>query len=200
MTVHEFDVLCKLDADLTLPTDYFEQILNVFRKEPRVGICGGTLVEETPSGGLRIERVAPHHVRGAFKSYRRSCFDQIGGLQETLNWDGMDQYLAMFHGWTVRTIPVQVIHHRPTSSSTNKGLRSAVAYGVRHYEEGNDPLIACVRSLVIAARRKPYILSGVVFYSSYMTAWLRRAPKAVSPELGAFIRRFQYSRIFKRSR
>jgi hypothetical protein len=111
----------------------------------------------------------------------------------------MDQYLAMYHGWTMKVIPVHVIHHRPTSSSTNKGLRSAAAYGLRHYEEGNSLLLAFVRSLVIAVRRKPYVLSGLVFFSAFLTALLHRAPRTVSPELGAFIRRFQYSRLFKQN-
>lgn len=197
LTVRDHDVICKLDADLTLPVDYFEQVLRAFEIDPSVGICGGTLVELTSSGAPRVERVAPHHVRGAFKSYRRTCFDQIGGLQETLNWDGMDQYMAMYLGWTTKTLPIQVIHHRPTSTSTNKGLRSAAAYGKRCYEEGYGLFLAAVRSLVFAVRRKPYGISGIVFLAGFMKSYVLRKPRAVSPQLGAFIRQLQYSRIFK---
>src|SRR5690606_35429094 len=38
---HCYDFIVKLDADLILPDDYFEQIRAIFAKNPRVGMARG---------------------------------------------------------------------------------------------------------------------------------------------------------------
>src|SRR3970282_2415618 len=36
-----YDVIVKLDADLILPNNYFETILNIFEKDATIGMAGG---------------------------------------------------------------------------------------------------------------------------------------------------------------
>src|SRR5690606_13393185 len=36
-----FDIIVKLDADLILPTNYFERIIETFSKNNRIGMVGG---------------------------------------------------------------------------------------------------------------------------------------------------------------
>jgi len=43
------------------------------------------------------------HLRGALKSYRKECFDAIGGLKSSMGWDTVDELLAQYHGWKICT-------------------------------------------------------------------------------------------------
>ena len=52
------------------------------------------LVEPARDGRWRPARVPPHHVRGALKLYSRECFEAIGGVQERLGWDTIDEVYA----------------------------------------------------------------------------------------------------------
>ena len=98
-----YNVLVKLDADLLLPPNYFSILLELF-KEERVGIAGGFCVEQNKQGQWELNHpMGKDHVRGAFKAYHSDCFVAIGGLRPYMGWDTVDELLARFHGFTVRT-------------------------------------------------------------------------------------------------
>ena len=73
------------------PPDYFERILGEFEADQSLGMAGG-LRAELVRGRWRLERVpTEHHVNGALKCYSRECFEAIGGIQERLAWDTIDE-------------------------------------------------------------------------------------------------------------
>src|SRR5690606_34713260 len=75
-----YDFIVKLDADLILPENYFERIAQLFSENPRVGIAGGRAYLLN-NGSWNLEKLTGNdHVRGAFKSYRKECFLEIGKL------------------------------------------------------------------------------------------------------------------------
>lgn len=191
-----FDFIVKLDADVDLPPNYFAVVAKCFEAEPDVGLCGGRLVEM--HDGERVqEQVAEYHVRGAFKAYRWACFNAIGGLPLTHNWDGLDEMTAMSMGWKIRVLPVDAVHLRPTGTETNAGLRSAFRSGREYYRDGNDLLIAACRSAALAVRTPPLALSGIAFLLGFMKAQLLGEPKNVDAFLQRFVRTFQYRRIIR---
>ncbi len=196
LNLNGIDFIVKLDADLTLPVDYFKTIAEYFRAHPRCGIAGGYCVIPV-DGTLIKEKTAEYHVRGAFKSYRVECFTEIGGIPHVYNWDGLDELKAMSMGWEVNVLPLEVIHHRPTGNETNKGIRSSYKAGQEYYRDGNDLFIAMLRAGAVASRTAPRILSGCVFLARFLRSALRNDKKNVDAEFQNFIRTFQYSRIRK---
>jgi glycosyltransferase involved in cell wall biosynthesis len=89
----DVDVVVKLDGDLHLPAHYFAWVMDVFEQDPRAGVVGGTLfvLEE---GRWVPDKVGRHTVHGAVKAYRTACLADIGGLRQTMGWDGIDEYGA----------------------------------------------------------------------------------------------------------
>src|SRR5690606_3852054 len=137
LDVQDFSFVVKLDADLTLPPEYFEKVSECFALNESVGMCGGILVIRA-GGLLKKERSAAYHLRGAIKAYRKECFDQIGGIRPVLNWDFIDEMTAMHLGWKVRILPVEVEHHRVSSTLMNKGLVFSFVMGQTYYKNGYD--------------------------------------------------------------
>ena len=59
---------------------------------------------------------SPEHIRGPIKSYRKRCFNDMGGLRDCLGWDNIDILLAKKSGWQCLTIKnLWVKHLRPTA-------------------------------------------------------------------------------------
>ena len=88
---------------MVLPEDYFECIFAEFSDSEQLGITSGTcyLMEK----GKKIqEKTSKDHTRGGLKTYRRECYDQIEGINETDGWDGIDNITAQMHGWETRSI------------------------------------------------------------------------------------------------
>jgi len=188
----DHDVVMKLDADLTLPLDYLSRMQNEFEKDGSLGICGGYCMVPTEDGWHR-EAQSSHHVRGALKAYRKECFDAIGGITETWNWDGLDNMMAMQKKWTVRNIESAVKHHRPTTAAYEP-VQHAYRSGVEAYRMGSDLPLALLRS-AFKLHTSPILKNSVHYLKGFLDARRRKEPKVVDEQLARFIRRFTYQRI-----
>ncbi|MGA9639753.1 glycosyltransferase family 2 protein, partial [Flavobacterium sp.] len=82
----DYDIIVKLDADLILPTNYFETIIGHFEKDPEVGMAGGFAYIEKNGEWILENLTDKDHIRGAFKAYRKACFEQIGNLKPAMGW------------------------------------------------------------------------------------------------------------------
>jgi len=178
----------KLDGDMELPPGYFERVLAEFAADPRLGMAGG-LRRELVRGRWRLEQVPlEHHVNGALKCWSRECFEAIGGIQERLAWDTIDETLARMRGYRTRTFEDLVaIHHRPWAS-TDGTLRGRARYGAAAYIARYPAWWVALRSLKVAAAR-PEGLSGLAFLYGYARAALRRTPRVDDPEFRRTVRR-----------
>jgi glycosyltransferase involved in cell wall biosynthesis len=190
----DYDFIVKLDADLTLPPNYFEEVGKAFESDPRIGLSGGHCFALT-NGVWKKERAASYHLRGAIKAFRKVCYVQIGGMLPGYNADFLDEMTAMHLGWLVKILPLEVKHHRRTSTLINRGLRFSFKMGRVYYKDGYDFLLVLLRAIVYGSYTKPYGISAVGLLMGYVSAVMTRPKKDVSPELELFIRKFQYRRI-----
>lgn len=182
----EFTHIGKLDGDTELPQDYFERLLSKFDAQRRLGIAGGVRVERFRDGWRQLE-VPRHHVPGALKLYSLQCFNAIGGLQERLGWDGMDEIYARMRGFETRSFPELVTRHHRHWGSADGTLRGRARHGQAAYILHYTPLFTAVRALKFA-RATPRVLSGAAFAYGYARAALRRDAQVPDPEFRAFVR------------
>lgn len=185
--------ISKIDADLELPKNYFEEICKTFDENPAVGICGGIIQELKDKEWITI-RESKYHIRGALKSYRIKCFMDIKGLNPVLGWDGLDEMKAFQLGWDTSTINVLVKHLRPASSDYNPLIMN-FQYGIANYKNGSSFFLALVRFLV-RIKDKPYFFSAFSFLFGYIKAFLFRSNKNVDKELASFINKYHNRRLF----
>ena len=183
----EWDVVVKLDADLSLKPDHFATVLAEFESDPNLGVAGSYLSKHTPSGGLVREQHAADHVRGPNKFYRRECWEQIQVLPEILGWDTIDEITARMHGWSTRSLSLpegDSVHLRPTGSHDGR-LRAYHRWGRCAYGYGAGPLYVVLGGLR-RMRQSPIVLAGVWFVLGYFSAMARRRPRADSKVMKYF--------------
>lgn len=189
-----FDYLGKLDADVEFQPDYYERLFVEFDNDERLGICSGHVYEYDRNGVLRIARVPDWHARGAGKVYRRECFDDIGGIEEILGWDGIDEAKAQTKGWYSRAfLEPRLIHLR------NQGARDGILEGranlglcsyICHYH----PLFILPRAAKLCLVQ-PYLLGGLAYLYGYLKSCVTRPQRYEDHEVIGFIRRSQISRL-----
>lgn len=179
--------VAKLDGDIELSPRYFEQLLDAFAEDPRLGLAGGVLRERDGEGWAPAEEGSDYHVRGALKCYTSSCLAAIGGMQERLGWDTIDEVYARMRGFHTRTLPALVgLHHRPCASADGI-LRGRARHGRCLYVTHYPPAWVWLRSLK-TAREQPRLLSGAAFLAGYLWAGATRAPRVGDREFREFIR------------
>jgi glycosyltransferase involved in cell wall biosynthesis len=182
----EFTHVGKLDADVELSPEYFERLLAHFDYDPELGIAGGVLLERT---GRQWEptKIPAYHVRGALKLYSRECFEAIGGIEERLGWDTIDETYARMRGYSTRSLAeITARHHRPVATRGG-ALRGRARHGQCAYILRYGVGWVILRSFKVALQR-PYGLSGIAFFYGYFRAYLKAQPKVEDERFKRFVR------------
>ena len=163
-------VVVKLDADVSFEPDFFERILGEFDLDPRLGITGGECYE-LEDGEWHHQPVTGSHVRGATRSYRWECWQDVQPLEARLGGDGIDQLKAEERGWSVRSIQgLPFLHHRPLGKRDGLAFARWARVGHAAYYMGYRFPYLVLRSLH-RSRRDP---GAVAIVWGYLLAWARR--------------------------
>lgn len=193
-----FTHIAKLDGDTELPSHYFERLLAEFAADAQLGLAGGVYAD--PARGRERWQVIripnDHHVPGSLKCWSLPCFEAIGGVQERLAWDTIDETCARMHGYKTRSLPDLVaLHHRPWGTADG-ALRGRARHGECAYIVHFTLPWVMLRSLKVA-RAKPPLLSGLAFLYGYLSAMGRRAPRVEDRAFARFVRRELRGRMLR---
>jgi cellulose synthase/poly-beta-1,6-N-acetylglucosamine synthase-like glycosyltransferase len=189
----DYDVVCKFDADLIFPTDYLERVVSRFRESSTTGMVAGhcTVLEENT--WILENQNNPDHIRGALKAYKTACFQQIGGLKESIGWDTVDEMLARFNGWEVITIPdLHVKHLKPTGAAYHS--RSKLLQGEALYKMRYGWTLTAITAAKMALNKKSFSL-----FTDYLKGYSKASKSKIEPlvnaDQGQFIRNYRWKGI-----
>jgi len=188
-----YDVIVKLDADLILPSNYFETIMGTFKSDPKVGMAGGFAYIEKNGDWILENLTDKDHIRGAFKAYRKECFLQIGNLKPAMGWDTVDELLCKFYGWKVVTNQsLKVKHLKSTGANYNKTAR--YKQGEAFYTLGYGFLITSIASAKLAMlKKKPMLFFD--YMKGFFKAKAEKKPLLVTAAQARFIRNYRLKKM-----
>ena len=189
----DYDFVVKLDADLILPTNYFTRIAEAFQ-DPQTGMAGGFCYEKNERGEWKKNHpMHQDHIRGAFKAYRKSCFEAMDGLRSAMGWDTVDELLARYHGFSVKTMEdLHVKHLRPIGSHYKAS--AAQRQGKAFYQMRYGAILSFLASLKSIVKKRS-ILWGVGLLLGYLKARFSVTSFMVTKEEGKFIRAYRWGQI-----
>lgn len=188
-----YDIIVKLDADLILPNNYFETILEIFKKDEKIGMAGGFAYIEKNGNWILENLTDKDHIRGAFKAYRKECFKQIGNLKPAMGWDTVDELLCKFYNWKIVTDQtLKVKHLKPTGASYNKTAR--YKQGEAFYTLGYGFFITTIASLKLAIRKEKPLLF-LDYIRGFLIAKSEKKPLLVTTEQAKFIRNYRWQKM-----
>ena len=190
---HDYDFIVKADADLIFPDNYFETIIRHFKNDDRIGMVGGFAYIEKNGDWILENLTDKDHIRGAFKAYRKACFEQIGGLKPAMGWDTVDELLCKFYNWKVVTdVSLKVKHLKPTGANYNQASR--YKQGEAFYTLGYGFCITAIASLKLAMRKgKPLLFLD--YLKGFWKAQSEQKTMLVTPEQAKFVRSYRWKKM-----
>lgn len=192
----DWEFVAKVDADVELPPDYFAVLLERMLADESLGIVGGTLIEPDVHGSERRIAVPSQHVPGALSLYRRSCFEQIGGVSGGLGWDTIDETLARMRGFRTRSYDDVTARHRRQTGAVAGVIRGRARHGaaawITHY-----PLYFVLLRAAKLSRLRPRGVLGAAFIWGYASAAARRVPRVTDDGFRRFMRQDIRRRIMR---
>jgi biofilm PGA synthesis N-glycosyltransferase PgaC len=175
----DFDFVVKLDCDIDLPPTYFENLIEKFRQDPRLGIASGIFFEFRGGQWTSIA-MPPYHAAGQTKIVRMSCFLEIGGFAAARGWDSFDEIKAQAAGWNTRHFRDIQFYHLKLEGSGIGFLRTSMMHGEIYYMTGGGPLFFTLKWLHYAFTRRPFVLGSLMLLAGYLRPLLARKRKLVS--------------------
>jgi biofilm PGA synthesis N-glycosyltransferase PgaC len=189
----EFSYIGNLDADMSVRPDYFQNIVNEFQSDPRLGISGGMVYTKIDSDFVTYDKTLDS-VGGAVQLFRRECFEEIGGGYLPLKQGGIDaaaEIMARMKGWTVRKSPENPAwEHRRTGTANDSVIRSHIKLGMRFHSLGYGTLFYLIRSIA-KLRNKPYVIGSLSSLCGFLYARISGYPIALPAEAVSYLRKEQ---------
>ena len=194
----DWDFVIKLDGDLKFEPDYFESLLVLFDKNPRLGMASGKTYQ-IKKGQPVLDIMPDDHVRGPAKMYKRKCWEDIGGLRKVLGWDTLDELKAQLLGWETRSYSELVlIHYKPIGFKQKKIVKREIKAGERQYYLGYLPLFAILRGFY-RMFQKPFFIAGLLNIYGFVTAGIIKSERLDDRDIIRHLRKKQMERLtFKR--
>jgi poly-beta-1,6-N-acetyl-D-glucosamine synthase len=196
LQTRDYAFLGLLDADISLPADYYARIMEYFAADPRLGLAGGLVVDIVNGQRLR-SRQSLQDVAGAVQFFRRDCFETLGGLVPLPEggWDTITCVRARMNGFTTATFPnVTVDHLKPRNSAEGNLFRRNWQFGIRDYALGNHPLFEMVK---VCARCLdfPPIIGSIFRLMGFGWATVSSRKCNLPADVMNYIRREQLARL-----
>ena len=192
-----YDVICKFDGDLIFPKNYLETLASHYVQNPKLGMLSGHCYIQKNNKWIYENIASKVHIRGPLKSYRRACFKDIGGLQASIGWDTVDELIAVYYGWTFKTVAaLKVKHLKPTGAHYSPNAR--YLQGEALYKMRSGFAIAALSALKMALNKKKFIY----FFNcmmGYFRAYKTKAKYIVTENQGKFIRRYRWRALQKKN-
>ena len=189
LKTQDWDFLVKLDGDLSFEPDYFEKCFAHFSANPKLGIGGGLVCNETSGQRVPDFKDDPKfYVRGPTKIYSHACWEGIDGLIKAAGWDTLDVLKANMLGWKTCTFKeVTIIHHRHTGGADGT-WRNWFKNGRANYIVGYHPLFMfgkCVKRVF----RKPYGVTSLALWCGFISGyWSKVRVRVTDPAFIHYLR------------
>ncbi len=185
-----------LDADIALPVNYYQNMILELEKKPELGVIGGTMIE-IRNGKKEKSSSGVHHVIGAVQFFRKSCYDEIGGIPkiDTVGEDSAALIAARANGWQTKTVRnIEFEHLKPKGVTIVGSLKKSYRLGVGDFSLGVIWIFAIVKGI----RRlfwKPYFLFGLGYLAGFVHANIKGNRRQLSSEYITYYKREQIQRI-----
>jgi glycosyltransferase involved in cell wall biosynthesis len=191
--LNEFKFIGILDSDITLEKLYFEKLTNFLNNNFEYGVVSGEIYIEKKDG-WRPE-VVNKSPRGGARIYAAPALNQIGGFPQTPSPDRVSDIKLQVHGFKLFKLEkAHAFQHRPSFGKQNI-LKAHFSHGRSRYLLDFDLFHVVFISVKYAFQRKPFILSGILFFAGFLSGYLLKIKKIKDPEIRQYSKSF-YKRIF----
>lgn len=194
----DYEFLAVLDADISLPTDYYEQIFDKFNQDKKLGVASG-VYQDLVNGKLRKILNDRRSTPKAIQVFRKECFEQIGGYLP-LKYGGEDTcscVMARMNGWKSWSFPeICVVHNKPVGMGhSDNMLKVRFRNGLNEYGLATHPLFMLIKSLKRCIKERPIIAGGLARLVGFMYGYCSRQKRQIPKDMIRFIRKEQVGRL-----
>ncbi|MEI6267294.1 MAG: glycosyltransferase family A protein [Methylococcaceae bacterium] len=194
--IDDFDFIIKLDGDVKLEPNYFQEILGRMVLDPKWGVTSGVYCEKHDDHWAPV-KMPPYHAAGASKVVKRECYEMIGGFVDKKGWDTLDEIRAELNGWKVGHFEdIQFKHLKPEGIVMGR-LSTHFFHGEIYYQTGGGLLFLFAKGVHRMVLARPLIIGGLTMIAGYLMSLVKRKQRLVNKLEARFYRNQLNKRFLK---
>lgn len=194
----KYNYFGKVDADVILSPNYFEELIKKFESNPRLGIASGlgyTLKLDNKESLYenidKKETKRNFHITNELpdkRLYRKKCLNDVKGFPISNAPDTVILVKARLKGWETKLFEDINFYDIREGSSAQRGLwKGAKMEGYVKYYLNYHPLLVII-SILHKLSKKPYYPAAGIFYG-YISSVLKRMKKIDDTEIKEYFRK-----------
>ena len=201
-----FKFLSKCDADIILPPNYFEFLIDRMSDDERIGMASVQQLQpiENISSARegRLEAVKwavpiryPDLPWDPAVIWRKACYDDIGGVAIGPSHDSVEVVLAQSKGWKTQIFDGVLFKHVRPPGYARGFFDGFSGYGRAAHYLGLPGWLALLKAGHLTLSRHP--TKGLGYLAGYTGAWLRRLDRCPHQVVLDHYRNERWQRIKK---
>lgn len=186
-----------LDADLQLPADHYERLIDELEANPRLGVVSSVVHSRTPDGVI-VESFQRNDLpRGGTQFFRRQALEVIGGLPPWPGYDGAANVKCRLAGWELKLLP-DLVAVQERETATRFGAAAGYARKGRYaWFLGLHPAIVAARAAAYSVRGNP--TAGVHFVKGWLGEAAKGQPRCPDPAVRRYYGRERLKEYLRRA-
>jgi poly-beta-1,6-N-acetyl-D-glucosamine synthase len=194
--IDDYDFIVKLDGDVRLDPNYFQEILTRMGLDDSWGVVSGVYREIHDNNWVTI-KMPSYHAAGASKIVRRECYKDIGGFVPQKGWDTLDEIRAGLNGWKTGHFEDVVFEHLKPEGIAMGKLSTHRFHGEIYYQTGGGMLFLLIKALHRMLFAKPLFTGGAALALGYFMPLITGKPRLVTAEEASFYRNMLNTRLLR---
>ena len=176
----EYNYLGNVDGDLTLEKTFFENLMNEFVKNPRLGIAsGGT--NHIIGSHIVHAKVSVDEPSGGHMLIRRECFEECRGIPRSYAIDSVLKAKARLKGWITQRFEENIATEIRDVGSAEGYWKGALNGGRGSYFLNLNPAHVLIKSMIYSFK-KPYY-RGIAYLYGYFSEFINRKEQIDDDEI-----------------
>jgi glycosyltransferase involved in cell wall biosynthesis len=176
----EYHYLANVDGDLTLPTNFFENLIKEFQKNEKLGLASGT-TKHVIDEKILYAKMREDEPSGGHMLIKKVCFEQCEGIPVSYACDTVIKAKARIRGWETKRFEENIAVEMRDSNTAEGYWKGFFHQGKSSYYLNLHPLHILYRSFNYS-RNGPYYV-GIPYLIGYISNLLRRRKQIDEPEL-----------------
>ena len=162
----EIKYISIVDADVSLNSDYFQEIIRCMKCDRDIGVASGIMYELTNENLVVRKNMWGEHILGsAALVIRRECYESVGGFPCTPAPDMVFKIKALKRGWKAKVVTTTKFVHRRSQDYCKRYRK----FGEEYAMLGVHPLHSILIGIYFMYK-KSYL--GLAFILGYLITYL----------------------------
>jgi glycosyltransferase involved in cell wall biosynthesis len=192
--------LGNIDADLTLPPTFYENLIFEFEHDSKLGMASGGLILTNSQGKLvHVTGLPVDEPSGGDVLIRRSCFEECGGIPQSYAYDSVIKAKARLRGWDTKRFEDNIVIEARDVGNAESYFKGYWHMGKTSHYLNLHPAHILLRG-ILKSFKKPYY-GGTIYVISYVYSLLIRDEQINDKEVRSYFWnkwKYVYSRFFVR--